>query len=172
MAFLGVGGGATRDADRLHAPGARQAHAVHQLVAPAVVGAADLDDPFLAGVGAGQAHRTHHRLGAGAEQAQHLHRRHAGADQFGQLDLVFVQQAGHRAALVQHRLHVFAQFRRIGPEQGRAAGLQEVDIAVAVDVGQVRALGAVHGQRERMVERQVVLHAAGDHLLGRIAQAP
>ncbi len=170
QAFLGLRGRPTRNADRFHAAGAGQAQAVHQLIAPAVIRTADLDDPALAGIRARQAHRAHHRLGSRTEQAHHLHRRHAGADQLGQFDLVFVQQSGHRSALVQHLVDACAQRRWVGAEQGRAAGLQEIDVAVVVDVGQVGALGAAHRQRERVVEGQVVLHAAGNHPLRGVAQ--
>ena len=67
------------------------------------------------------------------------------------------------ATLSAHRLVVAA-------EHGRAAGLQEVDVLVAVDVPQARALGLLDGQREGVVEGEVVLHAAGDELHRRVGQ--
>ena len=170
-AFLGVAGGAPRNAHRLAPASTGNAHAVDQLVAPAVVGAADLDHPFPAGVGAGQADGTHDRLGAGGQHAEHLHRRHIAAHQFGELDLVLVQQAGDRAAFTQHLHDLFLHHRVVAAQQGRAASLEEVDVAIAVDVFQVRANGAFHGQGEGVVEGQVVLHTAGNHVGGLLGEA-
>src|SRR5208282_5393972 len=44
----------------------------------------------------------------------------------------------------------------------RSSGLEEVDIAVAVDIGQIGAVSARDCQRERIVESEIVLHAAGN----------
>ena len=168
--LLGPGGRAAGNADRLHAAGARQAHAVDELVAPAVIGAADLDDPALAGEGARQPHRRHHRLGAGAEQPQHLDSRHEAVDQLGEPQFALVQQAGDRAALVERLLDRGAHGGMIGAEQRRPARLQEVGVAVAVDVGEIGAFGARHRQRERMIEGEVVLHPARDEALGLVGE--
>lgn len=46
-ALLGVRRGAAWNTDGLHTTGARQSHAIHQLVAPAVIRTADLDHHFL-----------------------------------------------------------------------------------------------------------------------------
>ncbi|RMM52267.1 hypothetical protein ALQ76_05450 [Pseudomonas syringae pv. atrofaciens] len=170
-AFLSVRGGASRDPHRFHAPGARQAHAIDQLVAPAVVGAADLDHPFLAGIGAGQANSGHDRFGARAQQAQHVDTRHRFADQFSQFDLVFMQQAGYRPALIENPVNLFANGRVIGAQQRRATCLQEVGVAIAIHVGQVRTVGLGEGQWERIVERQVVLHAPRYDLFGGLGKA-
>ena len=156
--------------DRLHPSGARQAHAVDELVAPAVVGATDLDDPLAARVGPRQPDRAHHRLSAGTEHPQHLHAGHELADQLGQLHLVLVQEAGDRPALIQNLIHLAPQLRRIGAQQRRPAGLQKVGVAVAVHVGQVRAGGLRHRQREGIIEGQVVLHTAGNDLLGSLRE--
>ncbi len=82
-----------------------------------------------------------------------------------------MQQAGDRAAGIQHLVDLLAHRRVVGAEQRGATGLQEVDVAVAVHVGHVGAVGLRDGQRERVVEGQVVLHAAGDHGLGPFGQA-
>ena len=95
--LAGAPGGAHRDALGLEAPGAGDVQAVDHLVAPAVVGAADLDDVLLAGERARHADGGHDRLGAGAEHAEHLDGRHEPVDELGQLELVLVEQAGHRA---------------------------------------------------------------------------
>ena len=74
--------------------------------------------------------------------------------------------ANYRPALVERLLDRGAHRRMIGAEQRRPARLQEIGVAVAVDVGEIGALGARHRQRERMIEGEVVLHAAGNETLG------
>ena len=137
---------------------------VHHLVAPAVVGAADLDHPLLAGEGPRAADGRHHALGAGAEHAEHLARRHEPVHQLGQLELVLVEEAGDRARLLHHFGDLAPDRLVVAAEDGRPARLQEVDVLVAVDVPEVGALGLLDRQRERVVEGEVVLHAAGDEL--------
>ena len=95
---------------------------------------------------------------------------HEAVDQLGQLQLVFVEQAGHRAAGLQQLEDLLAHGRVVAAQHGRAAGLQEVDVAVAVHVPQVGAVGFLDRQREGIVEGQVVLHAAGDDLFGFVGQ--
>ena len=140
--------------------------AVDHLVAPAVVRAADLDHPLLAGEGARAADRRHHALRARAEHAEHLDGRHEAVDQFGQLELVLVEQPGHRSGLLDHLGHLSPERLVVAAEHRGPAGLQEVDVLVAVQVPEVGALGLAHGQGERVVEGEVVLHAAGDELHG------
>ena len=64
--------------------------------------------------------------------------------------------------LAHHLGDLLVDRRVVAAEQGRAAGLEEVDVDVAVAVGEVGAVGAVDRERERVVEGEVVLHAAGD----------
>jgi hypothetical protein len=131
-----------------------------------VVRAADLDHHLLAGDRAGGSYRRHHALGAGAERAVHLDVGHVPVDQLGQLEFVLVEESGHRAGLADHGGHLFVHRAVVAAKDGRAAGLQEIDVRVAVPVGQVGALGPVDRERERVVEGQVVLDAAGDPALG------
>ena len=162
--LAGARRGAERDALGLEAPGAGHVQPVDHLVAPAVVGAAELDHPLLAGERARRADGGHHALGPRAEHAEHLAGRHQPVDQLRQLELVLVEQPGDRAGGGDHLGDLLAQRRVVAAEDGRAAGLEEVDVLVAVDVPEVRALGLLDGQRERVVEGEVVLHAAGDEL--------
>ena len=117
--------GAERDALGLEPPGAGHVQAVDHLVAPAVVRAADLDHPLLAGEGARAADGRHHALGAGAEHAEHLAGRHEPAHELRQLELVLVEEAGHGAGLLDdlrdlaaHRLVVAAEHRRAARPAG------------------------------------------------------
>ena len=70
-----------------------------------------------------------------------------------------MQQARHRPAFAHDFFDLGSHFRVIGAEQRRPAGLQEVDVAVAVDVGQMRAFSLGDGERKRIVEGKIVLHA-------------
>ena len=164
--------GAEGDALGLEPPGAGHVQAVDHLVAPAVVRAADLDHPLLAGEGAGAADGRHHALGAGAEHAEHLHRRHEAVDQLGQLELVLVEEPRDRAGLLDHLGHLPTQRLVVAAEHGRTARLQEVDVRVTVDVPEAGALGLLDRQRKRVVEGEVVLHAAGDELRRLVGQLP
>ena len=65
-------------------PGARLGQ---QPVDVAVVGARELEDLVAAGRGAREPQRAHRRLGARGGHAHHVDRRHARADQLGELDL-------------------------------------------------------------------------------------
>ena len=58
-----------------------------QAVAVAVVATRELDDEVAAGRSAREPDRAHHRLGAGRDEAQPLHRRHRVADPLAELDL-------------------------------------------------------------------------------------
>ena len=88
----------------------------------------------------------------------------------------------HAVALGDHVLHVVAQPGHGGEEVGHAARVlvlalaptaqrgrvlvDEVDIGVAVDIGQARALAALHRQRERAVVQGGAGVAAGHDLAG------
>jgi hypothetical protein len=160
--FLRVGGRALRDADGFTAAGAGHAHAVDHLVGPAMIIATDLDHPLAAGVGAGKTDGAHAGFGAGTEHAEHLDVRHVAVDDLGELDLVFVQQAGDGAAFVDDLVRLFTHGLIVGAEDGRAAGLQEVGVAVAVDIPHIGTVHAGGGNRERIVEGEIVLYAAGN----------
>ena len=75
-----------------------------------------------------------------------------------------MEEAGDGAGLLDDLGDLLAQRRVVAAEHRGAAGLEEVDVLVAVDVPEMRALGLLDGQRERVVEGEVVLHAAGDEL--------
>jgi hypothetical protein len=151
-----------RDARRLQAGGAGDAQAEDDLVGPAVVRAADLDHVRLAGVGAGGAEGGHDGLGAAAEHAEPLDAGHQVVDQLGELDLVGVEHPGDGAAGGEEFGDLLADGGVVAAEDGGAAGGEEVGVAVAVHVPQVGALGADDLQRPGLVEREVVLPAAGD----------
>ena len=95
---------------------------------------------------------------------------HEAVDQLRQFQFVFVEQAGDRSAGLQQLEDLVAHRGVVAAQHGRPARLQKVDVAVAVHVPQVRAVRFLDGQREGIVEGQVVLHAAGDVLLGLVGQ--
>ncbi len=78
----------------------------------------------------------------------------------------FMQQARNRAAFVDEFQNRLADGFVVAAENRRAARLQKVDITVAVSVGQVSAVRFGNTDGERLIEREIVLHAAGDVLLG------
>ena len=137
--------------------------AVEHRIGPSVVGAAGLDDAFLAGVGARRADRGHDALGARAEHAEHFDRGHETLHEPGQLEFVFAEKTGDRAAGLEHLHDLVAHGRVVAAEHGGPARLQEVDIGIAVHISQVGALGFFHSDGEGIVEGEVVLHAAGDY---------
>ena len=146
-------------------PAAGDFQTVDHLVGPAVVRAADLDDALFARRNARDAERRHDGLRAAAEHTEHLDVRHMPVDLFRDHQLGFVQQTCHRAAFVQQFNHLFPDDGIVAAEDRRAAGLQEVNVLVAVLVVEIRAVGPRHAHGKRLVEGQIMLDAAGDILL-------
>jgi predicted methyltransferase len=120
---------------------------------------------FLSGCDPGNAERGHDRLRAGAEHPEHFHVRHVLVDFFGQKHFRFMQKTGDRSAGIEKFKDLLSHFRIVASENRRPACLQEIDVGIAVLVGQVRAVCRSHAHRERLVEGQVVLHAARDIFL-------
>ena len=119
---------------------------LHQhLVELAVIGAGEHHDLVAAGDGARDAHRGHHRLGAGVAEGHPLvagHLAEQRGDFAGQLRL-----RADREAFVQLLLdRLDDEIGRV-PERGRAEAVEEVDVFVAVDVPDARAARAVADQR-------------------------
>ena len=115
------------------------APAGQQAVGVAVVAAVELHDPVPAGDAAGQAHRAHGRLGARRDQAHLLAPGHPVADRLGQQHLARRRRAeggAQRRGRARRRGH-----HRVGvAEQDGAVGLDEVDVAGALDVDDVGTL--------------------------------
>ena len=115
-------------------------------VAVAVVVAGELHDRVAAGGAAGQAHGRHGGLGARRHQAHLLDRRHPLADRLGQQHLALGRRAVGRA--VDGRPLDGLDDGRVGVAgDDRAVGLHEVDVARALDVPHVGALGPGHEVR-------------------------
>src|SRR5208282_3580848 len=83
-----------------------------------------------------------------------------------------MQQAGDGSAGVEQRMDLLPDGSVIGREQRRSSGLEEVDITVAVDIGQIGAVSTRDCQRERIVESEIVLHAAGNNFLSSFRKMP
>ena len=76
-----------------------------------------------------------------------------------------MEQTGHGAAVLDELDRLFLDGGIVAAQDGGTARLQEVDILVAVKVVHVRAFRLDDAHGERLVESEVVLHAAGDVLL-------
>ena len=130
-----------------HAEGQGAGAGLHQqAVGVTVVAAFELDDAVAPGVAAGQADGAHGRLGAGADHAHHLHRRHHGADQVGH----FHFQRGRRAigqAVVELPAHRVEHVRMAVAEDHRAPGADIVHVALVVLVQYIGAFGVLEEQR-------------------------
>ena len=171
--LVGGGVGALGDAVGLQQrPAAGDLQTVDHLIGPAVIGAADLDDALFPGGDAGDAQGGHHRLGAGAQHPEHLHIGHVAIDLPGNEHLGFMEQACDGAALIEQLKDFFPDHRVIAAQDGGAAGLEKVNVLVAVLVVEVSPLGLGHAHGEGLVEGQVVLHTAGDVLLGLLIHRP
>ena len=112
----------------------------------AVVAAGELDDLRALGERARDPQRAHRRLGAGAHEAHELDARHRVADEPRELELERARRAVARPAA--HRLLERRDHTRMRvAEDQRPPGEDVVEIAVAVDVDEVRALAALDEER-------------------------
>src|SRR6185436_1793491 len=117
-----------------------------EAVGVTVIAAVKLHDHVAAGGGAREPYRRHRRFGAAVHEPQHLERRHPAPDFLGQLYLGLAGRAVGPAAArgVAHRLE---HGRMRMTEDQRPPGADVVDIALAVDVVELRALGAGYEKR-------------------------
>ena len=112
----------------------------------AVVAAGELDDDIPPGVAARDADGAHGRLGAGRHHADHLDGRDAGDDALGQLALALGRRAETRPPA--DGLLGGRDDARVGvAEDERPPGVDVVEVAVAIEVEQVRPLAACDEQR-------------------------
>ena len=171
-----VGQGQRQVGQRLgHARGVRHAEGqgagagLHQqAVGVAVVAAFELDDAVAPGVAAGQTDGAHGRLGAGADHAHHLAAGHQRGDALGHGHFPRVRRAVGQPGpgRVDHRL---AHLRMAVAEDHRAPGADIVDVAVAVDIEQVRPVRALDEERlaaHRLERAHRRIDAAGHQRLG------
>ena len=140
-----------------------------QAVEVAVVGAGELEDQLAAGGGAREPHRGHRGLGARGGHAQHLDRLHPPHDLGRELDLAArsARRSSCRraAAAATRREHLRVRV----PVDQRPPRADVVDVAVAVDVEQLRALAALDEERvapDRAHRAHRRVDAAGEHLEG------
>ena len=150
----------------------REVVAPGHVVVPAVVVALELEDALATGEGACQPDGVVGRLRPGAAEDDALGRGDHADQSLGELDLVGVRGRERDAALGHGTGH-----RRVdagivvaeedGPERG-----VEVDVLVAVDVGDPGALRAGHEQRIRARSPTLALHAAGRDQVGALEESP
>ena len=114
-----------------------------------VVAPFELHDPVAAGRRTRHAHGAHRRLGAGADEADALDRRHQLADALAEVDLERARRAEARA-VARHRGQRLDQAARRVSMDERPPRHHVVDERVAVDVFDPRAGGAADEERRRV----------------------
>ncbi|MPM32914.1 hypothetical protein SDC9_79481 [bioreactor metagenome] len=170
----GVGGGGRRDARGRRVTEGRGTGAGgdEQRVDVAVVAALELDHLVPAGGAAGQPQGGHRRLGAGVDQPDLLDRG-AGDDLGGQVDL----GAGRGAEGGAVRGRPGDRVEHLGmrvPQQHRPPGADQVDVLVAVDVGDVRPPGRPDEPRRATDGAEGAhrgAHPTRDHLRGALIES-
>ena len=165
-----IGGGAGRDTGRIGIALRERAGAgLHEeRVDVAVVAARELDDLVAARVTTSEADGGHGGFGATVGHTDLLHRRDAGQDQFGHLDLEGVGGAEARAA-VKGLADGRADIRVVVAVDGRTPGQDEVDELLAVgrrQAGAVGRLGEERGATDRAEGADRGIDAARDHREG------
>ena len=86
-------------------------------------------------------------------------------DFFCKKKLCLMEKTGNGATFIYKLNCLLADGAVVAAEDGRAACLKEVKILVAVDIIEICALCFGDADGERIVERKVVLNAAGDEFL-------
>src|SRR5581483_4240082 len=144
-----------------------RAGAREQRVGMAVVAAGELEDPVALREAAREAERAHRRLRPRRDEPHLLDRRHRVRDLGRELHLRLGGRAEARAA--ERRLAHRLDRLRVGvPEDERAPRADPVEVAVPVDVDEVRAFPAL--DEERLVQADGAhrphrrVDAAGDQL--------
>ena len=110
--------------------------------------------------------RGHDRFGAAAEHAEQIDRGVEFTYLLGDLEFILVEQSRGRPAVGDEGLDFFTNGREIAAQHGRPACLEEIDVAVAVEIVEIGALGLGENDRVGIVESQVMLDAPRDVLLG------
>ena len=87
-----------------------------------------------------------------------------GADEFSQFILAFMKQTGGGTTIVQQFQDFFLYGGVVAAQDGRAAGLEKVDVAVIVDIPKISTLRFIKSQREGIIKGQVVLDTAGNYI--------
>ena len=134
----------------------------------AVVAALELDDEITAGGAPRETDGAHGRLRPRGDQTHHLHGRHRGHDEIGQLDLARGRRAIARAPRegLPHRLDHGGG----GVAQDeRAPRAEEIDVGAAVDIRDAAALGAPDEEGSAAHAAKGpdgTVDAAGKHTLG------
>ena len=148
----------------------REVVAPGDIVVPAVIVALELQDPLPTGEPPGEPDRVECRLGAGAAEDDSLGGRDHPDEPLGQLH--FERVGGREGdAVIVHR----PDDRRpdaavVVAEQDGTEGVVEVDVLVAVDVPDPRALGSLHVERIRRGAAPFALDATRRDGVGTLEQ--
>ena len=147
------------------------AQAGRQGVVRAVKPAAHLGDRGSAGIGAGPPHGEHRGLSAGVAEPQLLDGRHAPADDLGEKALRLVVR-GEERAFGQLPFDGFSDGGMIVAQGQSEAGVDEIDIAVAVEVVDVAPLSSVDEEGVVTVVQAASRRAAGDISVRLLERSP
>ena len=156
------------DSDCEGRAGVDGANVVDDMIAPAVIAALQLDDFVLAGKCARQSQRDHDGFGAAAKHTEFLAGGIVLADFLSQLLFILIVETGEVAGFVNGSNNSLANWRIVVAKNGNTAAVEQIDVTVPVDVVKIGAVGLDNVQRKRIVEREIVLYAAGNELLCRI----
>ena len=125
----------------------RAAAGLHeQRIDMAVVAALEFHDLVAPGKSAREPDRGHRRLGAAVDHADFFNRRHPRADQLGHLDLARIRDAEADAVFCGGGNRIEHDLRRMA-ENRRPPCADVVDEFVAIDIPDVRAVGALDEER-------------------------
>ena len=139
---------------------ARHFKTVDHLIRPAVVCSADLDNSLVLSLTSCDTYRSHDRLRTRAKHSEHLDVGHILVDFLCDKEFCLVEKTCDRTALLDKLDSLFLHVGIVAAQDSRTACLQEVDILVAVDIGEICALSLHHAHWEWLVERQIMLNAA------------
>ena len=139
---------------------------------PAVVVALELEDALPTRERPRQPDGVVGRLGARAAEDDALRRGQHADEPLGKLDFVWVRGRERDAAVGHGADHGRVDAGLVVAEQDGPEGGVEVDVLVAVDVGDPGALRSGHEQGIRVGATALALHAAGRHQVGALEQSP
>ena len=153
-----------------HPFGPGDTDSICQLVGPAVIASAHLQDVDMPGLQPRDTLSDHAGLRSGTEEPDLVDRREEVAHLLRKLVLIFMEKTGGRPAGIQKVYDLVPDFRRIGAEDSRAACLKQVKILVAVDIDHFISKRTLDCDRERIVKCKIVFDAARNNFLCLVRQ--
>ena len=81
-----------------------------------------------------------------------------------------MEKPGDGTAASQHLENFFAHRRIVAAQHSGTARLQKINVSISVRIPQISVIRFLDGDREGIVEREIVLYAAGNELPGFVCQ--